>query len=161
MIFCTHVIILLGGLPSVLFWQIEYYQYRLDTAVVTIACSCCWNQHPSSMLMTFSQKQWPSKILADSEILSDFMSRTSIVAYSCLCVLSLLTHPHYKVKVSTKACPRLHPSSPSHTGSKTTTLEEESFVQLLGYLISCSFDPEKGKTKRNYLRMIVLTPCKA
>lgn len=136
-------------------------KYRLDIAVATIACSCCWNRHPISMLMTCSQKQWPSKILVESEILSNFTSRTRIVAHPRLCVLTSLTHPHYhKVKLSTKACPRLQPSSPPHRGSKTTALEGEFFVQLLGYLISCSLDPEKDKMKKNCLRMIVLTPCK-
>lgn len=81
---------------------------RLVTAAATVSCSCCWNQHHISTLMTCSQKHWPSKILADSEILTNFTNRTWIAAYLGLCVLSLFTHPHYhQAKVSTKTCPRV------------------------------------------------------
>lgn len=59
-------------------------------------------------------------------------------AYVCKVCLLILT----KDKVSTKLI-QDHPYSHPHGGPKSTTLNADHFIQLLVFLISCSFSEEK------------------
>lgn len=132
---------------SAFFALLNVMKCRFVAEVAAVACSGCWNQHPISMFMTCSQKYWTSKILADSEILTDFTSRTWILAYSGLWTnelcLSLFTYPHYlKATVSIKLVQE-YPHSHAHGGPKSIALKADLFLQLLGCLISFSLYEEK------------------
>lgn len=114
------------------------------------SCSCLFRLlEPTSYLHAhdLQSKYWTSKILADSEILTDFTSRTWILAYSGLWTnelcLSLFTYPHYlKATVSIKLVQE-YPHSHAHGGPKSIALKADLFLQLLGCLISFSLYEEK------------------